>query len=351
MGNTDSSQNITQVNNQLFVTKNTVKSLSEQINSQVSNTIIKDAKSCTASINNNQAITIKKINVKGDFVFNSKQSQVAALTFSCVQSTNVRNTAGSEIISSMVSDLTSKTSNEALSALDAKAKQEAKTGFGSTGDVKQDQNLTQISNFESNTENHKEIENIVKNIVENNFSAESVSNCIAQVNNSQNLNIEEVNVEGKAVIAVDQTQAATVVANCIQESDIGNGIINAAAAAFDVKVKDEVSSKSTQAAKADATQKVEQQGVLDGLAKLAGSIFGPLLALMALPWLIGGFIICVIFCGVLSFCCTGSKESKELVAGVAQSAMIASQMGQQMGYPMGQQMGQQMGYPQHGYYG
>ena len=73
MGNTDSTQNVTQENKQLFITKNTVKSLSEQINSQVSNTIIKDAKSCTASINNNQAITIKKINVKGDFVFNSKK--------------------------------------------------------------------------------------------------------------------------------------------------------------------------------------------------------------------------------------------------------------------------------------
>ena len=87
-----SEQNMRKENNQIIVNKNFLKSVSENINSQISNTVLKDAKACSADINNNQSITINKINTKGDFVFNSTQKQTAALTFGGYTTTQVGTT-------------------------------------------------------------------------------------------------------------------------------------------------------------------------------------------------------------------------------------------------------------------
>jgi hypothetical protein len=305
MGNTTSTANITQQNNQLFVNKDYMKTVSEQINSQISNTLIKNAKSCTADINNNQAITIKGFTTKGDFNFTAAQKQAAALTFSCVQSTKVRNTAGSEIIANMTNALQNNVDNEALAKLDANAKNAASSSFGAIGNTQANTNVNAINNYKSITENHKDIENVVKNAVQNNFSSESISSCISQVNNNQNVTLQEVNVGGKAVIAIDQNQAADVVSECIQNDDIGNAILNAATSALGVKIEDKTVAKSVQESKSEVVQEAHMggpiealtgfvKGVLDGLSGVFGSLTLPFLGLscvLCILVLVGGYFL------------------------------------------------------------
>jgi hypothetical protein len=296
MGNTTSTANVVQQNNQLFVNKDYVKSVSEQLNSQISNTLIKNAKACTADINNNQAINIKGFTTKGDFNFTGNQTQSAALTFSCVQSTKVRNTAGSEIISNMTSALQNNVNNEALAKMDANAKNAASSSFGAIGNTQANTNINAINNYQSVTENHKDIENVVKNVVQNNFSSESISNCISQVNNNQSINLQEVNVAGKAVIAIDQNQAANVVAECIQNDNVGNAIMNAAASALGVKIEDKTVSKSIQESKSEVVQEAHMAGYLEGLAGIIGSIGTAVSSIFDSP---GMMITCIGICCLL----------------------------------------------------
>ena len=96
---TEAKQQITQHNEQIIINKNFISAVSETTNKQISNTIIKDAKACSADINNNQEITIKNVNTTGGFNYTSNQKQSAALTFSCVQATQVRNKAKGDIVS------------------------------------------------------------------------------------------------------------------------------------------------------------------------------------------------------------------------------------------------------------
>jgi len=258
---TVTTQNITQVDNKTIINKNYIDSLSTNINKQVSTTILNDAKLCSADINNNQAITINKFTTTGNFNFNSKQTQSAALTFSCVQATMVRNRAKTDIISMMANSLATNASSVALSQLESKAEQATKTSFGAVGSVESNQNINQTTNYVNENETYKNIKNVLNNIVENNFSSETISKCISQVNNSNSVNIEEIKVDGKAVIAIEQNQATDVITDCVQKSDIGGDIINSVVTVFDVKVKDETYSKTTTEQKSDATQTTTAGGL------------------------------------------------------------------------------------------
>jgi hypothetical protein len=277
MGNTTSDVNITNTNNQLFTNKNYVNTVSENLNTQISNNIINDAKLCSAAINNNQEITINGFSTAGNFNFSADQNQTAALTFSCIQSTTVRNNTGSEIIAQMTNALQNNVNNEALAQLDTNAKNSATSDFGAIGNTQAKTNVNTINNYNSVTENHKDIENVVKNVVENNFSSETIQNCTNQANNNQNINLQNITVGGNTAIAINQTQAASVIAECIQKSEVGNSIVNNAATQLGVKVEDTTLASSSQSSKSVSDTSSTAKGLSD-LFSSPGVIIGIVLA-------------------------------------------------------------------------
>lgn len=315
MGNTTSDTNITQQNNQLYVNKNSLKAVSEQINQQIANTLIKNAKSCSADINNNQTIMIKGFTTKGDFNFSTQQKEQAGITFSCVQPNTVRNNAGSEIISQMMNDLNNNASNTAFEKMDTAAQATAQAGWGAIGNVQTNTNTNTINNYQSVTENHKDIENVVKNVVENNFTSESISSCISQANDDQNINLQEVNVGGQTVIAIQQDQAANVVMECIQENNIGNAIVNNAANSLGLKVSDETFSKITQENKSAVSAESGMTGVFQDLFSGLSSMFGSLL----IPFIGCSCVLCV-FILVIGYFLTSVGNNPEIIKMAATAA-------------------------------
>ncbi len=313
MGNTTSNANISTTNSQLFMNVDDIKVKSEQINKQISNTVVSNAKSCSADINNNQAITIKGFTTKGDFNFTANQEQAAALTFSCVQASTVRNSAGSEIISNMMNTLQNTVSNEALSQLDAAAKNNASSSFGAIGNTQTNTNVNTINNYKSVTENHKDIENVLKNVVQNNFTSENVSHCISQVNNNQQVNLQEVNVGGKAVIAIDQSQAANTMSECVQNDNVGNKILNAAIGAMGIKVQDKSTSASVMQTKSEVVAEAHMAGYLEGISGLLSSVFGGLQGIISSP---GGIMISVVLCVVIMVVLWVINNNPDLVTGM-----------------------------------
>ena len=265
---TEAKQQVTQQNEQIIINKNLISAVSETTNKQISNTIIKDAKACSADINNNQEITIKNLTTTGGFNYTSNQKQKAALTFSCVQSTLVRNKAKGDIVALIANNLATKATSEALALLAAKVDNEAKVSAGAVGSLTTDQNVNGSNRYRNETDFTKNIKNVLNNIVENNFSSETVSKCISQVNNNQNITLQELKVQdGNTVIVIDQDQAADVITDCIQKSDIGGDIMNAVVSSFDAKVEDSTSSVSIQEQELVAKQKTIAEGMaISGLS-------------------------------------------------------------------------------------
>ena len=248
MGNTKSRARITQTNNQVFVNNTDIKAVSEQINSQISNTTINAAKNCSADMNLQQSVNWKNVNIKGDWNMNVNQSQAAALTFNCLQSSNVRNSAASDIITKMTNNIASSATSEALAILDANA----------------------------------------------------------------NITMQEINVGGDAVLALNQDQASTVVTNCIQESNISNNIINNVMSELGVKINNESIAVSKAEATAVAESKAENQGVGDavgdvfrgmgqGFGEAVGSIFSGIAGLFSNPMFAIVCCICVLVIGVVAY--------------------------------------------------
>lgn len=265
---TEAKQQVTQKNEQIIINKNFITAVSETTNKQISNTIIKDAKACSADINNNQEITIKNVNTTGGFNYTSNQKQQAALTFSCVQSTQVRNKAKGDIVSLIANNFATKASSEALSLLNVKVDNEAKVSAGAVGSLTTNQDVNGTNTYRNENEFNKNIKNVLNNIVENNFSSETVSKCISQVNNNQNITLQEIKVtDGNTVIVINQDQAADVITDCIQKSDVGGDIMNAVVSSLDAKVEDSTSSVSIQEQELVAKQKTIAEGMsLPGLS-------------------------------------------------------------------------------------
>jgi len=263
-------------------------------------------------MNLQQSVNWKNVNIKGDWNMNVNQSQAAALTFNCLQSSTVRNSAASDIITKLTNNIASSATSEALALLDANAKSAAKQGFGGIGKSSSDTNVNTISNFKSENETHMDIENLVKNIVQNNFTSEDLQTCLSQANSSQNITMQEINVGGNAVLALNQEQASTVVTNCIQESNISNNIINNVMSELGVKIDNESIAVSKAEATAVAESKAETQGVGDavgdvfrgmgqGFGEAVGSIFSGVAGLFQNPMFAIVCCICVLVIGVVAY--------------------------------------------------
>ncbi len=269
MGSSHSRSSITEVNNQLTVNDTDIKTSQEQINSQISNTSISAAKNCSAAMNLQQVVNVSHFKTKGDFTLSTNQSQKAALTFKCVNSSTVRQSAGSEIITKLTNDIASSATAEALAIVQANAAAAAKQGWGGMG--KSDSNSdTNITNNSTNiNQTNMDINNVVKNIVQNNFTSEDVQNCFSQTNNNQSVALGDVDVGGNAVLALNQDQAVTVLTNCIQESNIANNITNGVAAALGISVETTQKSVSKQESKGSSDSKATTQGLGDAVGDVA----------------------------------------------------------------------------------
>jgi len=292
MGNSSSST-VSNINNTLLVNKNDIDIVNKNLSNQVANTVINNAKKCSANINQLQSVKFKNITVAGDFNLNADQKQQAALTFSCVNADNTRADIANTMMQEMLSSIQNNNSSEVLSKLEAQAAASQKNGFLSTSfgnSTSSDSNNT--VNFTQMNTNNTHLQNIIENSIVNNFTTNNISNCISQVNNNQLVDAQQIVVGGNANIAIKQDQAATLFAECIQTADVGQKITNSVMTAVGVKAENISKTVEKTEMKAEATASQVNAG-FDLLASLA-----PCLAMVGGP-IIGCILCCICCCVVL----------------------------------------------------
>lgn len=298
MGNTQSQSTINQVNNQLVISEDDVKIHSEDINNFITNTAISDYKSCSNAINELQNIKFGPIDVEGNLnISGISQKQQAAITFDCYQSSTVRQEVGQEMIANMMNNLQNTVSQEILSKMNANAKAAAESSFGAIGNVQSNTNVNSFNNYKSVTKNYKDIENVLKNNVENNFTQEMMSSCVNNVNTSQNIEFQDIKVKGNANIrAINQEQGSIVFAECIQNNNTGNKIMNAALGMLGVKSEDttRITAKTEMAAETSAT--AHQAGFFESIGKALGDVLSGITSMFSGE---SGMVCCVCACMVI----------------------------------------------------
>lgn len=271
-----SKSSIEVTNNVLQVDKKSIELMNEQVNNLIVNEMQEQSKNCGGGVYNNNDIEIVGLDVEKDINIDVEQSNEAFVSFSCVQGTDIVSNVSRNMISSMMTDLNSNTNQDAISKMAAVASSEQTQGFGSllNPPSNSDSNIKFNNNYQQLSENNKKIINKVANSLEKNFTAKTIDDCVSTVNNNNSFKLKDAKSNsGGAKLLLKQKNAASLISQCIQKSNIANKISESLTNAFDVKTVDTLTQKATSESEATAESKSENRGPLESLGSFFGSLF------------------------------------------------------------------------------
>lgn len=290
-GKSKSKLKITQEADYNVVNRNEVNIAVNDLNQLIQETFVRNAQSCAATVSQSQDVELGNIVAAGGAkvdIGGITMDQNAKLNFECVQANTLRADIGNEIVSKFMSDLQTNTSNDMLAKLDSTAKQKSESGAIPllTSPAKTKAEQTQTINFQSTTENYKNIEKNLQNVVQNTVTQETVSDCLAQLVQRQSVKIgniiatdlgSEINLGG---ITLNQTLES--VSNCMQTNDLSNKIISTMLDSMDIRTVDTTETTMAGSAASDITQEAISKGPIGEIGEAFGNIFGGLFTALGL---------------------------------------------------------------------
>jgi hypothetical protein len=218
---------------------------------------------CSGSITQLQKVQLTNITTLGDFNLTANQGQQSAMTFDCIQVSDIKSAIANDLVTELMSGINGNFTTDVLDKLDANAKSNSASGAGSammSGPTSSNTSSNIDYNFNSTTDIHKNIVNTVQNSITNNLDIKSVQSCIANINNSQIVGATNVNVGGNVIVAVDQKQSSNLLASCLQKSSIGNNIASDVATKLGLTVTEDVTTKKSTTASTSASSTAESRG-------------------------------------------------------------------------------------------
>lgn len=335
MGSSSSS-----TSNQKYTTNivNTVDTnvLNKNINTFNANTTVSQAQACSAGIANNQSVNLSNMKIAGSLnIGGVSQSQTASLTFSCIQDSSLESELGNGMVSQYMDAIQNSFSASALAEMNATAGAAAKNSFGATGSTHTNSDTNVNYNFNSTNNVNTNIQNVVENAIQNNFNMSDVKNCIATVQNNQDVNFSGTQVGGNVNIgSISQEQAATLMTNCMQNTTSSNKVTNAVASELGIKVVSEGAVKTSASITTSSTAESTNQGVgealgsvLTGIGNMIGGIFGGLFG-----GLFGMYAMYVGCCVILCIICCCSSSVIAAIGMMSQGKSSGESSGYDQGY-------------------
>lgn len=295
MGGSSSSVKNSIANNTLNMTdiQNTSKSIQESATS----TLIKNASTCSSSVNQSNDCSMAGAKIKGGLNFTSNQSNKASVNFSCVQANSASAIMTDSMANSISNELGVLNGSEAAAKINAAAEAATKSGFGSWGGgSSKSKTSTKITNNVTNS-TKSIVENIFKKNLSNNFNSETVNECIGRTTQANEIDLAGVEVEsGGANVACNQSNSVEQVQECKQLNEAINKTLSQTAQELGFKVD----TKSSTSSATESTSKATTETVSTGPIQDLGNAIGNMLGLASLG-VAGPFIVysCCIFCCII----------------------------------------------------
>jgi len=319
MGGSESVSKAELVSNTAVLNQSTLNVLNQVSNKTAVDTMIENAKKCSASIAQTQTQEYGDITVSGGSKATLSQEQAAKLDFTCLQQDKVQNDVIQKMADTLNQAFTENTSTDLMNKLDSAIKQKTAadtTGFPwggakTSSDVKQKINVS-VKNITANN-----IKSVVENSVSASFKNSNIQECIAVIVQNQKIKAGNLTVTDKSEFAASQLQNADLLAKCIQTADIATKVVSdvAAYAGLSMEIKKDTKSIAESAVKTE--QETVQKGILGGVAGIVDSIGGllgnvftglgmGLLAPLASPSLVS---CCCLCCLLVLFIIFGGMSS------------------------------------------
>lgn len=262
------------------ITNNTVnQNFMDTVNKTIMNsaveTMINNASSCSSSVNVNNSCTIDDMTVGGDFNFGGNQSAQAKVNFNCIQANQTSADMATSMMASIVAEMKSLNGTEAAANLNTASQASNKSGFLSMPSNSSSSSSTNVTNNVTN-ETISNVQNIFEQNLSNNFSVNTVNECIGKTNVSNQQNISDVDIGGNANIECIQTASVEQVQECKQLSDAISKTTQATFQELGLTVETEsdtgTSTESTVASKSEnvATGPIEEAG--NAISSIVGAV-------------------------------------------------------------------------------
>ncbi len=221
MGKSNSKSSQTINNN--TINQNYINDLNKTIMNSAVETMINNASSCSSAVNLNNSCDMSNTKVGGDFTFNGNQSNNANVNFNCIQANQTSANMASSMIASMISEMKALNGTEAAANLNTASQASNKSGFASMPSNSNSNASTNLTNDVTN-ETINNIQNIFEQNLSNNFTVNTVNECIAKTNVTNSQDLSNMNIGANAKIecvqtaSVEQVQQCKQLSNAIQET-------------------------------------------------------------------------------------------------------------------------------------
>jgi hypothetical protein len=219
MGQSSSSSSQTVTNN--TVNQDYMNTLNKTIMNSAVNTMVNNASSCSSAVNQNNSCDMSGSTVSGDFNFTSNQTNDAKIDFSCIQVDSTTNEMNSAMVASMLAEMMALNGTDGAAQLNTAADSSNTSGFGSTGGSSSSSTNTNVTNNVTN-ETIVTVENIFEQNLTNNFTSNTVNECIGKTTQSNSTDLSNIDVNGNATVECFQSNTLEQVQECKQLSDAIN---------------------------------------------------------------------------------------------------------------------------------
>jgi hypothetical protein len=298
MGGSSSKSKQTITNN--TVNQNYMNTLNKTIMDSAVNTMIKNASSCSSSVNINNSCNMSGTNVGGDFNFDGNQTAEAKVNFNCIQANQTSADMATSMMTSMVAEMKALNGTDAAAQLNTASQSSNTTGFASTpGGGSKSSSSANVTNNVTN-ETISNVENVFQQNLSNNFSAETVNECIGKTSVSNSQDLSNMDISGNAKVSCIQTASVEQVQNCKQLSE---AISKTTQATFqELGMKTDSTSQTSSATESTVSSKSEN--VATGPIQEIGKAVSDMLTALGLAML-APFIgpICSICCCIVIVLC------------------------------------------------
>lgn len=264
-----SKQNVTSE----VINKNMTDTLNETVMNQGVETLVKNASSCSSAVNQNNTCSMANATIGGDFNFTGDQSNKASVNFSCVQANTASADMANSMMQSMMAEMDTLNGTDAAAQLNNAAGSSNKSGFGSTGGSSSSSAKTNSDTKITNDTKNK-IRNIYQQNLNNNFTSETVSECIGKTTQSNTQDLSGINVGGNANVSCIQSNSLEQVQECKQLSEAISDTTNATLQELGIQTETISDTKTSIESTVEATSENVSTGPIQDAGEAVAGVIG-----------------------------------------------------------------------------
>lgn len=274
MGGAKSKSKATLVSDTIIINETDINSLNKLVNKVAIDTIIENAKKCSASIIQKQNVQLGDIVVTGSSSATISQEQYANMDFSCLQQDVVQEAIISKMTDTLTQSLQDSSSADLLNKLNSNIQQKSKAEWGALpwGGSSTSSDLNQQIKNRITNKTKMDLRNVMETSTYATFKNSNINESIAKIIQEQNISAGKLIVTDRSTFALGQKQRADMIFKSVQSANIARTVIDEVAKMSNLKLDVQKDASATNVSETAVEQETKAGGFFEGIGKVVESV-------------------------------------------------------------------------------